>query len=90
MNQDRNSPFSFGLIAAPAMLSAGLGSAATHGPMHSIFEQSRDSKQGLTVVSGGRDIALIVTEICGDYLIGRSQQHDRIVVRIDRIEAVLK
>ena len=64
--------------------------AADADPLRAVLEASRDSKLGVTVVVAGHEVAMVVTEIAGDYVIGRSQQHDRIVVRVDRIDAALK
>jgi len=71
------------------LLASGLAQAAGN-PIQTALEQSRDGKHGLTLVVGGRDIALVVTEISGEFVIGKSQQHEQIVVRIDRIDAALK
>jgi predicted metal-dependent phosphoesterase TrpH len=64
--------------------------AADTDPLRTLLEASRESKQGVTVVVAGREVAMVVTEIAGDFVIGRNQQHDRIVVRVDRIDAALK
>jgi hypothetical protein len=82
-------PFSIA-IAAAALLAADLAQAATGDPLLSILEQSRDEKRGVTLVVDGRDVGLLVTEIGKDFVVGKSQQHERIVVRIDQIDAALK
>jgi hypothetical protein len=88
MNATRTA--SMNLIASVALLAANLAQAADTDAMRSALEQSRDEKRGVTLVVGGRDVGLLVTEINGDYVLGKSQQYEKIVVRIDRIDAVLK
>lgn len=88
MNATRTASMS--LIASIALLAANLAQAADTDPMRAALEQSRDEKRGVTLVVAGRDVGLLVTEINGDYVFGKSQQYEKIVVRIDRIDAVLK
>lgn len=78
------------LFASIVLLAANLAQAADADPMRAALEQSREEKRGVTVVVGGRDVGLLVTEINGNYVVGKSQQHEKIVVRMDRIDAVLK
>lgn len=77
-------------LLAAALFVSNLAHAGASDPLHRALERSRDDKHGITLVIAGRDVALVVTEITSDYVIGKSQQHDRIVVRIDRIDAALK
>jgi hypothetical protein len=77
-------------IATAALFAASLAQAASSDPLLSILEQSRDEKRGVTLVVDGRDVGLLVTEIGKDFVVGKSQQHERIVVRIDQIDAALK
>jgi hypothetical protein len=73
-----------------SLFAGNLAQAASSDPLLSILEQSRDDKRGVTVVVDGRDVNLLVTEIGKDFVVGKSQQHERIVVRIDQIDAALK
>ncbi|MBX3724573.1 MAG: hypothetical protein KF823_01470 [Xanthomonadales bacterium] len=53
------------------------------------LEQAREAgNRSVTVHVQGASLALLVTAIEGDQVVGRSAQHGRIVVRIDRIDAV--
>lgn len=53
------------------------------------LEQAReDGARSVTVHVQGSTLALLVTAIEGDHVVGRSAQHGRIVVRIDRIDAI--
>jgi hypothetical protein len=85
----RSGPLAALLLASAFSASSG-AHAATSDPLRLTLEQSRDSKQGVTLIVGGHDVALMVIQITSDYVIGKNQQHDRIVVRIDRIDAALK
>jgi hypothetical protein len=90
MNATRSIRFPAKLAAVFALLAVNLAHAADTDPMRAALEQSRDEKRGVTVVVGGRDVGMLVTGISGAYVLGKSQQHETIVVRIDRIDAVLK
>ena len=75
---------------------AGVGSlypqSASAAPMNAIeqsLENSRTSKRGVTVYVGSASVAMVVTEISDGFVIGRSQQYERIVVRLDRIDAAM-
>jgi len=50
--------------------------------------ESRDKKLGVTLHASGAVIAMVVTAIDDRHVVGRSQQASRIVVRLDRIDAV--
>jgi len=43
----------------------------------------------VTVFVGSASVALVVTEIADGFVIGRSQQYEHIVVRLDRIDAAM-
>jgi hypothetical protein len=73
-----------------SLFAASLAQAASSDPLLAILEQSRDDKRGVTLVVDGRDVSLLVTEIGRAFVVGKSQQHERIVVRIDQIDAALK
>lgn len=85
-----NSAFSQTTVAALLLFAADLVQAASADPLLSLLEQSRDDKRGVTLVVDGRDVSMLVTEIRKDFVIGKSQQHELIVVRIDQIDAALK
>lgn len=59
-------------------------------PDASIIALLNDSKangRGVTVVVGSNTVALVVTEITDTAVLGRNQQHDRVVVLLDKIQA---
>lgn len=55
-----------------------------------MFESSRSDKKGLTLYVQGQTVAGVVTAFSDEVVEMRSQQYDRIVVRIDRIDAVAR
>lgn len=55
-----------------------------------MFESSRSEKKGLTIYLQGQTVAGVVTAFSDEVVEMRSQQYDRIVVRIDRIDAVAR
>lgn len=56
---------------------------------HALFEQSASEKKGLTVYVNGQTVVGIVTKINGAETVElRNREVSRIIVRIDRIDAV--
>lgn len=54
-----------------------------------LFDASRDNKRGLTLYVDGATVNGYVVRMIGrDAVELRSQQHDRIVVKLDRIDAI--
>lgn len=82
------------LLAAALSLVLCFGVAGTVGaqekkdPLQAALLESKDKGRGVTLLVQGNVISLVVTAIEEPYLIGRSQQASRIVVRLDRIDAV--
>ena len=52
-----------------------------------ILNESLSSKRGVTLVLSSSTVGLLVTEVTDTAVTGRSQEYDRIAVRIDRIQA---
>ena len=57
-------------------------------PLRAVLAESKDKNRGVTIYTHGATIALVVTALDDRYVIGRSQQATRIVVRIDHIDGV--
>lgn len=73
------------LLAGAGTLSAQPGADA----IRQTLEQAREAgNRSVTVHVSGATVSLLVTAIEGDQVVGRSAQHGRIVVRIDRIDAI--
>ena len=52
-----------------------------------LLNESMTSKRGVTLALAFGTVALVVTEVTDSTVSGRSQQYDRIVVRLDRVDA---
>ena len=57
-------------------------------PVRALLSESMSKNKGVTAHASGAAIAMVVTAIDGCCVFGRSQQSTRIVVRLDRIDAV--
>lgn len=58
-------------------------------PFAELFETSQTNKKGLTFYVGGQTIAGIVVKVNGGESVEvRNQTHSRVVIRLDRIDAV--
>jgi endonuclease YncB( thermonuclease family) len=57
-------------------------------PFFELFELSQQNKKGLNIYVNGQTIPGIVTHAAGDVVEVKNQQYGRIVIRIDRIDAV--
>lgn len=55
-------------------------------PLLETLNTSLSEKRGVTVALSGTTIPMLVREVRDGYVIGASQAHDRIVVRLDAIE----
>lgn len=77
------------LLAVAALAPQAPAAADAGDPVRQTLEQARAAgNRGVTVHVQGSTVALVVTAVEAGFVIGRSAQHDRIVVRIDRIDAV--
>ena len=76
-------------IMASSMASAAEPSSATEkDPLRATLLESKEKNKGVSIYASGATIAIVVTLVDERYVIGRSQQASRIVVRIDRIDSV--
>ena len=57
--------------------------------LRAVLEESKDKGRGVTVHVNGTAIALAVLGGDGAFVTGRSQHSSRIVIRIERIDAVV-
>lgn len=82
------------LLLASSLLAAGAASAtepASAGEkdaLRATLLESKEKNRGVTLHAGGASIAMVVTAVEPSYVVGRSQQASRIVVRMERIDAV--
>lgn len=56
-------------------------------PIVVLLNESMASGRGVTLAIGSGPIAMVVTEITETIVTGRSQEYDRIVVRLDQVLA---
>ncbi len=75
------------LLGASLSLPA-LAQSADKDPLRAVLLESKDKNRGVTVHTQGSSLSLIVVQLDEHYLIGRSNSSSRIVVRLDRIDAV--
>jgi hypothetical protein len=78
-------------MAAAALAAPGFACSQEIGmnPFEELFEVSRTEKKGLTFYVGGQTIAGIVMKVNGSQTIEvRNQTHSRVVIRLDRVDAV--
>lgn len=74
-----------------AVGSAGANEVSATGeadPLRAVLAESKDKNRGVTVYTHGAAIALVVTALEERYVMGRSQQATRIVIRMDQIDGV--
>ena len=57
-------------------------------PYQELFELSQQNKKGLNFYVNGQTIPGIVTHAAADFVEVKNQQFGRIVIRVDRIDAV--
>lgn len=53
-----------------------------------LFEFSKENKRGLTFFVKGQSITGIVVEINNEFIVARSQTFDRIIIKIESLDAV--
>lgn len=75
-----------GLLGA-AMLAASPAIGKENDAMKEILEASQNDKKGVMLYVKGQSIAGIVVKMGGDTVELRSREYNRIVVRIDAIDA---
>lgn len=63
-------------------------SATERDPLRATLLESKEKNKGVSIHANGATIAMVVTLLDERYVIGRSQQASRIVVRLDRIDSV--
>lgn len=59
-------------------------------PVTELLKESLANKSGISLQLTSGTVAMVVSELDLGWVVGRSQQYDRIVVRRDRIEAAYR
>lgn len=75
-------------LASGAAGAADPSSASEKDPLRATLMESKEKNRGVTVHASGTSIPMLVTSLDEHYVIGRSQQATRIIVRLDRIDGV--
>jgi hypothetical protein len=55
-----------------------------------LLAQSQQEKFGITFYVNGQTVAAVVTDFDDQIIEGRSQAHDRILIRADQIDAMAR
>jgi hypothetical protein len=62
--------------------------AAEKDPLRATLLESKEKNRGVTLHVNGASVSCIVTTVDDTYVIGRSNQASRVVIRLDRIDGV--
>lgn len=66
----------------------GSGTRTAVGEIKTLLAESMEKQRGVGIYVGGAVLPALVTEIGEDFVVARSREASRIVVRIERIDAV--
>lgn len=78
-----------GCLAAGLSFAPASRAADDRGPLVALLADSQAKGRGVTVHAAGAAIAMVVTSVEACCVVGRNAQSSRIVVRLDRIDAVV-
>lgn len=56
--------------------------------IRTVLEEAREKQKGVIVYVQGASVGMAVQEIRGDHVLGKSREHSRVVIRLDRIDGV--
>jgi hypothetical protein len=77
------------LLAVPLAMPIFAQDASKGGDaLRAVLLESKDKNRGVAIHTNGVTINAVVTDVDDKYVIGKSQQSSRIVIRLDRIDAV--
>ena len=80
------------VLALPAYLadpsSAAAQTVQESDALRAVLFESRDKNRGVAIHANGTTINAVVVAVDDKYVIAKSQQSSRIVIRIDRIDGV--
>lgn len=57
-------------------------------PLRALLLESKDKNRGVAIHANGATINAVVVSVDDKYVVGKSQQSSRIVIRLDRIDGV--
>ena len=73
------------LLAGPALASE---AAAEKDSLRAVLLESKEKNRGVAIHANGVSINAVVVSVDERYVIARSQQSSRIVIRLDRIDGI--
>jgi len=76
------------VIAAGAVVAADQPSAGEKDPLRATLLESKEKNRGVTIHTNGANIGCVVVSLDDKYVIGRSQQASRVIIRLDRVDGV--
>jgi predicted metal-dependent TIM-barrel fold hydrolase len=76
------------IVGAGSAGAADSTSANEKDPLRATLLESKEKNKGVTIHTSGNNVAMVVTALEEKYVIGRSQQARRIIIRLDRIDGV--
>ena len=62
--------------------------AAANDELRSVLLESKDKNRGVAIYANGVTVNGVVVSVDDKYVVARSQQSSRIVIRLDRIDGV--
>jgi hypothetical protein len=87
-------PRYFTALLLTSVVAAGTAGAAEQtaanekDPLKATLLESKEKNRGVTIHANGASIGCVVTSVDEHYVIGRSNQASRVVIRLDRIDGV--
>lgn len=76
------------VIAVGAVGAADQPSANEKDPLRATLLESREKNRGVTIHANGANIGCVVVSLDDKYVIGRSNQASRVIIRLDRVDGV--
>jgi len=73
------------LLSGPALAA---DAAAEKDPLRAVLLESKEKNRGVAIHANGTTVNAVVVSVEEHYVIARSQQSSRIVIRLDRIDGV--
>jgi hypothetical protein len=73
-------------VALPMYVQAQGGGGADE--LRSVLAESKEKNRGIAIYTNGVTVNAVVVSVDDKYVVARSQQSSRIVIRLDRIDGV--
>lgn len=76
------------MVAAGAVCAADQPSTSEKDPLRATLLESKEKNRGVTIHTNGANIGCVVVSVDDKYVIGRSNQASRVIIRLDRVDGV--